>query len=311
MKYVAIILGVIIVIGIGVLVFMQSSMSVDPVDEAPVVEDTMDEPMLVEPDGGIGDGAEPLDTGLEPIETIGESAGGTGIRAYHFGDGETEVLFVGGVHGGYSYNTAALGYELVDYFDSNPNAVPDGLMVTVIPVLNPDGLMKVVGTAGRFDVSDVSATDAERVAGRFNGNDVDINRNFDCQWTANATWQNRSVSGGSEVFSEPEARALRDYIESAGVDAAVVYFSQAGGVYSSTCNNGLDAEMVALTNAYANGSGYPAYEEFDYYEVTGDMVNWMAKIDVPAISVLLSDHENTEWSKNRAGVMAVLEYLAK
>jgi hypothetical protein len=37
----------------------------------------------------------------------------------------------------------------------------------------------------------------------------------------------------------------------------------------------------------------------------------MAKEGIPAISVLLSDHENTEWAKNRAGIEAVLNIYAE
>jgi hypothetical protein len=71
------------------------------------------------------------------------------------------------------------------------------------------------------------------------------------------------------------------------------------------------AETKTLTNLYAKASGYKAYEQFNFYEITGDMVNWLAKIDVPAISVLLTTHDGIEWSKNQAGVDAVLKHFAK
>ena len=41
------------------------------------------------------------------------------------------------------------------------------------------------------------------------------------------------------------------------------------------------------------------------------MVNWLASLEIPAISVLLTTRENTEWNKNKAGVEAVLNYLAE
>lgn len=276
-------------------------------DITPIVDKSNDIPTPIEEDEGTG--GEAQEAG--PVEVIGQSAGGNDITAYHFGDGEKEVLFVGGVHGGYSFNTALLGFELIDRFEEDQGAVPDGLRVTVIPVLNPDGLETIVGSTGRFVASAAPSSVEERIAGRFNDNEVDINRNFDCEWTEEAVWQNRDVNGGEEPFSEPEARALRDYVESHDVDAAVVYFSQAGGVYASNCRNGVLPETTTLVNVYAKASGYPAFEEFDYYEITGDMVNWMAKVNVPAISVLLTDHRNTELAKNSAGVDAVLEYLSK
>ncbi len=45
------------------------------------------------------------------------------------------------------------------------------------------------------------------MSGRFNANDVDLSRNFDCNWQASALWQNKKVSGGNAVFSEPESVA--------------------------------------------------------------------------------------------------------
>src|SRR3989338_4523839 len=36
---------------------------------------------------------------------IGTSVDGNNIIAYHFGDGPSELLFVGGIHGGYEWNT--------------------------------------------------------------------------------------------------------------------------------------------------------------------------------------------------------------
>jgi len=270
-------------------------------------------PMPVEPDGGIGDGAGPLDEAdrnVGPEEVIGQSADGHEITAYHYGEGDTELLFVGGTHAGYSGNTVLVAYELMDYLDDNPNVIPDNVKVTVIPVLNPDGLDTVYDTTGRITAARLVTDHTVTTAGRFNANNVDINRNFDCQWQAQGTWQTRTVSGGTEAFSEPEARALRDYVETHDIAAAVVWYSAAGGVFASSCNNGVSTETSALTKLYADAAGYKAYEEFDFYEITGDMVNWLAKKNIPAISVLMSNHENPEWNKNRLGIEAMLNYYA-
>lgn len=247
-----------------------------------------------------------------PVEVIGASVEGNDITAYHFGEGDTEILFLSGIHGGYSWNTSLLGFELVDWFKANEDKIPEGVKVTVIPVLNPDGLEKVTGSADRFAASSVSSSDTVKVAGRFNANEVDLNRNFDCEWSSTGTWQNKNVSGGSSAFSEPETQAVRNYVSSNTPSAVVTWYSAAGGVYASSCNAaGPSANTLALTNLFAKASGYTAYEEFDYYEITGDMVNWFAKQNIPAISVLLTNREQTEFSKNIAGVQAVLNQYAE
>jgi hypothetical protein len=274
---------------------------------------------------GMTDTPDPADTGApaededgededanRPETVIGRSADGHDIVAYHFGQGETELLFVGGIHGGYSWNTALLAQALVNHLRQNPNAVPDGVKVTVIPVLNPDGLDRVTGTVSAdFSAGDVSTSQTVLVSGRFNGNNVDLNRNFDCEWQASGTWQNRTVSGGSAPFSEPEAAAIRDYVAAKPVVAALVWYSAAGGVYASNCGRGVLPQTRTILNAYANASGYPAYESFDFYAITGDMTNWLARSDIPAVSVLLTNHTDVEWTKNRAGIEALLQLYAE
>jgi hypothetical protein len=304
-------IGILLLIIVGLVGYL---ITIDP-SEPTVVNppETEVEPMPVEPDGGIGDGAEPLpelDTQSErgPESVLGTSAGGNDITAYHFGEGDTEILLVGGVHGGYSWSTAALGFELVDYYTANETEIPENISLTIIPVMNPDGLDAAVGTAGRFSTTLAQQVDLEtRITGRFNNNEVDLNRNFDCEWSATGTWQSRSVSGGSAPFSEPEAVAVRDYILESDPEAAIVWFSSEGRVYPSACNDTPSEASVALAATFATAADYPAEAEFDAYAITGDMVNWMAGQSIPAISVLLTAHNQTEFNQNQAGVAAVLD----
>lgn len=244
------------------------------------------------------------------VTVIGKSVEGRDIIAYHYGIGTTtEILFVGGIHGGYEWNTALVATQAAEYLKANPDVIPSNVKVTVIPVLNPDGLNKIVGTTtGDFTQADVPES---TVAGRFNANDVDLNRNFDCDWQASGKWQSKTVSGGSEAFSEPESLALKNYVETNKPAAVVVWYSAAGGVYASSCHNGVSPETNTLTKTFAKASGYSAYESFDFYATTGDMVNWLAKNNIPAISVLLTNHTSTEWTKNEAGIKAVLELYSK
>ncbi len=242
---------------------------------------------------------------------IGRSVGNRDITAYHFGTGEKELLFIGGIHGGYSWNTVLVAYELMDYLQKNPLEIPKNIKVTVIPVMNPDGLEKVTGTTTRFALSDVPKASSERIPGRYNGNTVDLNRNFDCEWKEEGVWQNTKVSGGASVFSEPESKAVRDYVEAHSLAGVVVWYSAAGGVFSSSCMNGVSEETLALTTEYAKASGYKAYKEFNFYEITGDMVNWFAKENIPAISVLLTNHEDVEWDKNLKGIKALFAHYAE
>lgn len=294
MKKVIIGIIVILLVAGGIYYFMSSSKEVTLMDNGKIV-DTNTVATSTIPEN-------------KEQTVLGKSVEGRDILAYHFGSGEKEIIFVGGIHGGYSWNTALVGFELVDYLKANPSLVPNNVKVTVVPVLNPDGLNKVVGTTTKFSLSAVPTSESLLVSGRFNANNVDLNRNFACDWQTNAKWQNQAVSGGNAVFSEPESLAIKNYIESQKPSAVVVYYSAVGGVFSSNCHTGVLAETKALTNTYAKASGYPAFEEFDFYETTGDMTNWLAKERIPAISILLTNHKDVEWSKNKAGIEAILKY---
>ncbi|MCK5286034.1 MAG: hypothetical protein KAJ58_02295 [Candidatus Pacebacteria bacterium] len=245
------------------------------------------------------------------MTVIGKSVEGRDITAYHYGEGDTEILFIGGTHGGYGWATSLLAYETIDSLKLDSSIDPAKIKVTVIPSLNPDGLNKIVGTSERFELADAPEKSVDTTEGRFNANEVDLNRNFDCNWKTTSKWQNKTVSGGTEAFSEPEAQAIKNYVEENKPAAVIVWYSAAGGVFASSCYNGVSEETSTLTSIYADASGYPKYEKFDYYAITGDMVNWLAKKDIPAISVLLSTHNDIDWDKNEAGIKAVIKHYIK
>lgn len=246
----------------------------------------------------------------EPTGKIGESVEGRDIMAYSYGTGSDEIVFVGGVHGGYGWNTALLGYKLMDYLEANPTEIPANLKVTVIPLLNPDGFYKITGTTTADVDFDIIPDTAGTIPGRFNANNVDLNRNFDCNWQASATWQNKTISAGEAPFSEPEAAAFRDYVLSAQPKAVVAWYSAGNGAYAAACGS-ISAGTKSLLATYAKASGYPPHDTFTDYSVTGDMSDWVSKNGIPSISVILATHTNVEWAKNLPGIKAVLAQYAQ
>ena len=241
-------------------------------------------------------------------EVIGTSIEGRSIKAVTFGDGEKHLLFVGGIHGGYEWNSIVLAYQFIDYLDTYPDSIPDTIRVSVIPSLNPDGLFRATGIEGRFLASDVMVSVEDSAIGRFNAREVDLNRNFDCKWQPESSWRGKVVSAGTEAFSEPEAAALRDFVLRTQPDAVTFWHSQANNVYASECEGGVLPETLDIMNTYAAASGYGAVAVFDAYEITGDAEGWLASIGIPAITVELKTHETIEWEQNLAGVEALFDY---
>ncbi|HLP43783.1 MAG TPA: M14 family metallopeptidase, partial [Candidatus Nanoarchaeia archaeon] len=245
-----------------------------------------------------------------PVQTvIGKSVEGRNIDAYTYGQGTRNILFVGGIHGGYEWNSVVLAYQFKDYLDANPTAIPEGMSVTVIPALNVDGVFKVVGKEGKFTAADVTQTKEESAPGRFNARGVDLNRNFDCKWKPTSMWQNKTVSAGTAAFSEPETAAFRDLILKTKPESVVFWHSQAGAVYGSKCETALATSTQKILGTYAAAGGYPAVPTFDAYEVSGAADDWLASIGIPAITVELKTHETIEWEQNLAGSLSVIQHV--
>jgi hypothetical protein len=242
-------------------------------------------------------------------EVIGHSVEGRDIDVYTFGNGDIHLMFVGGIHGGYEWNSVVLAYKFIDYLKFNKEELPSQFKVSIIPSLNPDGVYEVVKKEGQFDIGDVP--EGDKSLARFNANDVDLNRNFDCKWQPESTWRGRKVSAGTEVFSEPEAKAIRGFVLENDIRAGIFLHSQANNVYASECEEGVLPETVDIMNAYSRASGYGSVETFDAYEVTGDAEGWLASIGIPAITVELETHETIEWERNLSGFKALIEYYSK
>ena len=243
---------------------------------------------------------------LRETVVIGNSVEGREIEAVTFGKGEISLLFVGGIHGGYEWNSSLLAYEMIDYFTNSPQLIPTDVSIGIIPVLNPDGLAKAVTKEGAFGKADVSNPEKRVAEGRFNANGVDLNRNFDCKWAPESTWRGNTVSAGSEAFSEPEAQALRNYIGKIRPEAVVFWHSKANNVYASECTEGILPRTLDLMNVYADAAAYGKVEKFDAYPITGDAEGWLASIGIPAVTVELESASSIEWERNLAGVEAVL-----
>ena len=249
--------------------------------------------------------------GATAAATVGLSYGGRPIEQYVFGDGPAHVAFVGAIHGGYEWNTANLAYEMVAYFQDNPAAVPDAITLHIIPVANPDGLARVAPDWLSGPIPTPAGVISDTYRGRFNARDVDLNRNWDCNWQPSGLWRDEVVSGGAAPFSEPETIALRDLFVDTPMQAVVFWHSAAGLVLPGACRPAtLHAPSRALAEVYGAAAEFPVQQALDY-EINGDASDWLTTQGIPSIAIEFSNHSAIEWQRNLAGTLAVLDYYAQ
>ena len=199
---------------------------------------------------------------------------------------------MGDIHGGWEANTYELARELLAHFKANPQDVPDDVSLWIIPTLNPDGL----------------AADT-----RFNARGVDLNRNADTDldgcvgndWNPTTYTSDgpQPGAGGAYPFSEPEARAARDFLADAHV--VVFYHSSAGAVFAGGCRD--NAPSLRLATTLATGTGYDFPEAgWTGYPITGGFNDYLADLGIAVAEVELTNHQDTEFERNLEGVQAVL-----
>jgi hypothetical protein len=240
-----------------------------------------------------------ISTNGHPIESFVFGAGANAVS----GAGDINVVVVGGIHGGYEWNSVLLAYRFLGYFGSHPEAVPEDVRLHIIPTGNPDGIAAVTGQVGPFAAASVSG---DTTTGRPNGNGVDLNRNWGCDWSAEAQWRAVPVSAGRAPFSEPETRALRDYLSQAGIEVVIWLHSAAGLVIPAGCEDVTHRPSEAAAALYGVAAGYPI-GEFTAYPISGDAGNWLAQQNIASFTVELSDHQNVELDRNLSGLLALLE----
>ena len=217
---------------------------------------------------------------------IGRSVEDRPIYVFEVGDGDINILFVGGLHTGLEKNTYDLAKNVLKHYSDSPDLVLENVSLHIIPVVNSDGL----------------ANDTHN-----NANGVDLNRNWATEdWqtdTYHPTYGTKKGAGGESPMSEPETKALYDFITTLQPEMTFVWHSRASTVEDNDIG---DADELA--GIYAQAADYEHIEEWTYYVVTGDFLPAMQEVGIAAAEVELAGREQ-EFDRNIRGIEAVLEYF--
>lgn len=194
------------------------------------------------------------------------------------------------MHGGWEANTVELMQMLITHFREQQDDVLPEIQLLIIPVANPDG----------FELG-------RTAQGRFNGNGVDLNRNWSCEWSREAYWRQERVDPGAREFSEPETLAIADFILAIRPAGVLFYHSAANGVFPGNC--GGDHGSRAFGAAYAEAAGYNCCAAFSAYPVTGTAATWADGERIPAADVELTQSDDPEFEQNLRAIMAIQEWI--
>lgn len=218
------------------------------------------------------------------------------------------LILINGIHGDET-NVAPVLDALMSGLDGGALALPAALALYVIPEMNPDG------------VADNR---------RLNTNGVDLNRNWQTyDWRTNielSASERLAGGGGLQPFSEPETRAVRDWLLSLRDQypggLTVVYFHAAfapDGLVSPGAHfvNGqelADTPSRLVGEVLAEAAGYRYYNFWpgDYY-VTGDASTWAVANGLRALTVELPTHDpltEAEAKNLHEAIVTVINWLA-
>jgi predicted deacylase len=233
-----------------------------------------------------------LPQGPRPI-IIGYSVSGRPLEVYRFGQGERQVMIAAGIHGGYEWNTIALADELIIYVNEHPDIIPSDATLFILRNINPDGDAR-----------------AHSVDGRVNDHGVDLNRNFpenwQAEWDRDGCWDYAPTTGGSGPGSEPETRAVMNFLSSQHVRALISYHSAALGVFPG--GEPWQADSIDLAKALSKVTRYP-YPPIDtgcYY--TGTLADYAVSVGAAAVDMELRNHRDTDFSQNLKALKILLNW---
>ncbi|HLZ31693.1 MAG TPA: M14 family zinc carboxypeptidase, partial [Chloroflexota bacterium] len=214
--------------------------------------------------------------------SIGKSVDGRDIAMTRVGSGAYGVAIVGNYMGAWDPSSNQTVAGLRDYFRGNPGQVPANVSLYFIPTINPDALEN-----GQPYISaakgDGGPGDIQLAHYAFNSHAVDLNRNFPIKWSSQPCGGERyrliwgvgchDGAGGPGAFSEPETRALRDFLLSNHIRVVLNYFENR--FPSISIRNGGGGNSEGLARALESAVGIKYVPNFPDYALNGQVQDWI------------------------------------
>ncbi len=234
---------------------------------------------------------------------IGSSVKSVSIDCYEIGKGITKIIFISAIHGNET-GTVKLAHYIIDYLEKR-NDFKDKFTFYIIPCLNPDGYREALKNPDYFNGGRV---------GRLNSNKVDLNRNFPTSefkkesiYSFGKNYQEKEkVYCGEYGGSEPEIRALVDFVKNKNIKAAYFFHNTGKDVMGN--KNELSQKLVKLYSQ-KTGFRFVSDEEWQKMEQTGTAKEWCEINSIAYVEVEGSSRWGNDWKKQKDAIRATFEYL--
>ena len=235
---------------------------------------------------------------IAKVETIGYSTYGRPIKAIKISKDvnvedpdKPEVLYMGQTHAREVISAeASLGVvdRLIDGYgtDDYVTGLVDSRQIWVVPVVNPDGSMKVADdVTGSGDSSWRGNCRDNNGNGKVDdGDGVDLNRNWGRNWGG----QGSSGTPGSQTyrgpvpFSEPETAAIKKLVEEHDFVTSVSFHSYSGLILYPLGYTNTPAKDEDMLRSIAENmrdrqpnEKYKVEKSSDLYVASGDSDDWL------------------------------------
>jgi len=249
------------------------------------------------------------------VFTIGTSVLGRDVIGLKLGIGEKKVFFAGAHHSLEWITSVVLMRFIEDYCKaySSGNYLSffdirrlfGEVSIYIVPMVNPDGIDLVLNGLKPTNPNYENLIQYNNGSTDFsknwqaNNNGVDLNHNYDASWEEAAqasallgiTSPGPTRYGGPYPFSEPETKALSDYVLASNFLLVLAYHSQGEVIFY----NYLDIEVpnsLTIGNQLATASGY-TLERIDNIGQFAGFKDWFIKVFVrPGYTVEVGSGKN-------------------
>lgn len=202
--------------------------------------------------------------------SIGESVMERKLYCLRVGTGQKK-LFINGSHHGLEYLTSAFIMKFIDelcrsykcgdtFFSYDVSDILKNVSLFAVPMVNPDGVdiavngIDITNPYHRRLISHIGIHSFNKVW-QANVNGVDINHNYDAGWRPVADNPSPTKYAGPYSESEPETKAIVNFVRNEEFDMMIAFHSQGGEIYYDF-DGSISDLSVDVANHIASLSGY-------------------------------------------------------